>query len=270
MRAMAFTLRSELVKYLAEFRYYGFNYFFWVLGSAVLFLGIVAVVASAGPVAPEKFFKMLVGFLLWWYAMGAMYEMSYIVWEDAVLGTLEHVYMSPKPFGLILGSRAFAAFIRDSAWFVLMAGAIIGVYALVGGGMSIPSVNWAGIAVFFPFPVASSMFLGVFFFGLGLVFKRVGSATGLMQWVLLFFSGVFFDPGSQPLWIRVLACMTPVGPGAECLRRVVVEAKPVSSVFLSDAGLVMLLNLVGYAAFGFTSLHFLLREAKKKGKMSRY
>jgi len=270
MRAFAYAIRADFVKYLAEFRYYGFNFFFGVMGSAVLFLGIVAVVAQAGHVSPEAFFKMLMGFMLWWYAMSLMYEMSYLAWEDAVLGTLEHVYMSPTPFGLILFSRGISAFVRDTAWFALMTGVILGVYRLMGGNLSLPPVNWAGIVAIFPFPVASSMFLGVFFFGLALVFKRVGSATALVQWVLLFFSGVFFDPGSQPIWIRLLAYATPVGPGAECLRRIVVEGRGLVHVLLSDAGLILVLNLAGYAVFGFLSLHLFLRAAKKRGKMSRY
>ncbi|MEO0140927.1 MAG: ABC transporter permease [candidate division WOR-3 bacterium] len=270
MRALAYAIRADFVKYLAEFRYYGFNYFFWVMGSAVLFLGIVAVAAQTATVSPEAFFKMLMGFMLWWYAISPMYEMSYIAWEDAVLGTLEHVYMSPMPFGLILFSRGVAALMRDTFWFALMACVILGVYKLVGGNLSLPHVDWSGIAAVFPFPVASSMFMGVFFFGLALVFKRVGSATGLFQWVLLFFSGVFFDPGSQPLWIRLLAYATPVGPGAECLRRMIIEGRSLTRVLFSDAGLILFLNLVIYAVFGFLSLHLLLKIAKKKGKMSRY
>ncbi len=270
MRALVYAVRADFVKYLAEFRYYGFNYFFGVMGSVVLFLGITAVAARSGGVSPEAFFKMLMGFMLWWYAMSLMYEMSFIAWEDAVLGTLEHVYMSPMPFSLILFSRGLSAFIRDTAWFILMAGVILVVYRLLGGNLSLPSVNWAGVALIFPFPVASAMFLGVFFFGLALVFKRVGSATALVQWVLLFFSGVFFDPGSQPLWIRFLAYATPVGPGAECLRRIVVEGRDLAHILLSDAGLFLILNLAGYAAFGFLSLRLFLKEAKKRGKMSRY
>ena len=270
MRAFAYAMRADFVKYLAEFRYYGFNYLFGAMGSAVLFLGITAALGQAGHISPDAFFKMLMGFMLWWYTMNQMYEMSYLAWEDAVLGTLEHVYMSPTPFGLVLLSRGISAFLRDTVWFALIALAIIGVYRLMGGNLYLPSVNWAGVLAVFPFPVMSALCLGVFFFGLALVFKRVGSATALVQWLLLFFSGVFFDPSSQPLWMRVLAYATPVGPGAECLRRMVVENMGLAGVLFSDAGLILILNLAGYAAFGFMSLHLFLMIAKRKGKMSRY
>jgi len=270
MRAFAYAIRADFVKYLAEFRYYGFNYFFGTMGSAVLFLGITAALGQAGQIAPDTFFKMLMGFMLWWYTMNQMYEMSYLAWEDAVLGTLEHVYMSPTPFGLVLLSRGISAFLRDTAWFALMAFIILGLRRLFGGEISLPSVNWAGVLAVFPFPVISALCLGIFFFGLALVFKRVGSATALVQWILLFFSGVFFDPSSQPLWMRALAYATPVGPGAECLRRILVEGKGLAQVLLSDGGLILLLNLAGYAALGFLSLHLFLQVAKKRGKMSRY
>ena len=103
---------------------------------------------------PEEIGPMFVGYLAWFYAMGAISDLSWGMRSEINAGTLEQLAMSPTPIGIILlGSPVFANFIISTVQ-LLIQGTVLA-YLL---GIRLP-MRWEAI------PIMGITLVGVFGFG---------------------------------------------------------------------------------------------------------
>ena len=255
------TVQAYLYKYYWEHRYYLPNFLFEILGHLLFFLGLFTLMFRGDP---TRFLQGLLGFLLWMSSLTVMYDAAMLVWEDSLLGTLEHIFMAPRPFWWILFARTVASLIVHTVLYVVFLAGAFGAYALTGQPLAFPSVPWGWILL-----AAAGLFLscwgmGLLLFGVALVVKRAGSITGFLYWVLFFTSGALFAVQEQPEAFQILAMFTPVGPAGMVMVEAVRGGHPARFLGL------LVINAVLYVLAGMMGMHLGLFRARKTGKMARY
>ncbi len=254
-------LQAYLYKYYWEQRYYLPNFVFEVLGHLLFFLGLFTLLFQPDP---TRFLQGLLGFLLWMISLTIMYESAMLVWEDSLLGTLEHVYMSPHPFWQILLGRMVANLILHTGLYSIFLVGALGTYRLMGHTIHIPPVAWPWMAFSVAILFFASWGMGLILFGVALVVKRAGSITGFLYWVLFFTSGALFSVKEQPRPFQILAWTTPIGPAGMVMADSLRPGSPMPLLLPS------LLHTCLYVLLGFVVMHLGLHYARKTGKMARY
>lgn len=167
---------------LIELRRYGFDTLFQFAGIFMLFAllfwgakGVGGADIREGDTLPA----IVVGFVVLSLVLGAFFSTSQWLTQEATLGTLEQIAMSP--FGLlnVLLAEAVA-----SLWFLgITTGAmLLGAEALSGQWLHLDAVTLAPlVALLLLQMVGISLMVG----GAAVVFKRVASLANLLQFVFL-------------------------------------------------------------------------------------
>ena len=255
-------LLNECYKRLIILWSYRFNFLLETFMIGFLFIGISFFVSGGSP-APEQMAPALLGYLTWFYAVFAISDMSQGIREETQTGTLEQMYMSPLPSGLLLTGRSVASLLISSTIVVLVGGILMLLL-----GIRIP-VRLQGLPVF----VLTITGLYGFAFLLGgatLIFKQVSALSNLLSNMLLFLNGSFLAVERMPAWLENAARSLPTTQGIDVLRRVILDGLPLAAVW-QDGSLVWLtvhsalFLLVGWAVFLWSE-----RVARRRGLLGQY
>ncbi len=167
---------------LIELRRYGFDTFFQFAGIFMLFTllfwgakGVGGADIRNGDTLPA----IVVGFVVLSIVLGSFFTTSQWLTQEATLGTLEQIAISP--FGLL---RVLIAESIASLWFLALitSAMLVGAEAVSGQWLHIDIVTLAPlIALLLVQMVGLSLVVG----GASVVFKRVASLANLMQFVFL-------------------------------------------------------------------------------------
>ena len=134
-------LLNECYKRIILLWSYRFNFLTETFMIGFLFIGISFFVSGGSP-APEQMAPALLGYLTWFFAAFAIGDMSQGIREETQTGTLEQMYMSPLPSGLLLAGRSVASLLVSSAMVILVGGILMLVL-----GIRIP-VRLEGVPIF--------------------------------------------------------------------------------------------------------------------------
>jgi len=202
-----YAVKAEWVRTVGEARYYAFNYLTGVLVNFIIFAGLF--LGLRGEASVEDF-GTLITFALWIYAIAILDSTSVIVLEEAMLGTLEHVYVSATPLLLVLLGRVTFAVGRSA---IVSVGLLLPGVLLVGAMTSWEAVelaDWFALIVAAILALSSTFGLGLCLFGISIVFKRIGALRALIDIVLLLFSGIFLKTTSFPSGVSAAAHALPL------------------------------------------------------------
>src|SRR5215467_12837957 len=89
-----------------------------------VFVGIMFMLGD-GKLDPIRMAPTMLGYLIWYYSSIAVGNMSFGLTEEAQTGTLEQMYMSPAPTGLMVLGRSFATLVWASVQIALLAVVLI-------------------------------------------------------------------------------------------------------------------------------------------------
>ncbi len=255
-------LLNECYKRLIILWSYRFNFLLETFMIGFLFVGISFFISGGSP-APAQMAPALLGYLTWFYAAFAISDMSHGIREETQTGTLEQMYMSPLPSGLLLAGRSVASLLISSAMIVLVGGILMLLL-----GIRIP-LRPEGVPVF---ALTISGLYGFAFLlgGATLIFKQVGALSNLMSNMLLFLNGSFLTIEQMPSWLENAARSLPTTQGIDVLRRVVLDGMSLAAVW-QDGSLVWLTVhsalclLVGWTVFLWSE-----RVARRRGLLGQY
>ncbi|MDE0463805.1 MAG: hypothetical protein OXH93_15420, partial [Caldilineaceae bacterium] len=117
-------LLNECQKRLIIMWSYRFNFMLETFMIGFLFVGISFFVSGGRPTA-EQMAPALLGYLTWFFAVFAISDMSQGIREETQTGTLEQMYMSPLPSGLLLAGRSVASIFISSGMVILIGGILM-------------------------------------------------------------------------------------------------------------------------------------------------
>ncbi len=255
-------LLNECQKRLIILWSYRFNFMLETFMIGFLFVGISFFVSGGRP-APEQMAPALLGYLTWFFAVFAISDMSQGIREETQTGTLEQMYMSPLPSGLLLAGRSVASLLISSGMVILIGGILMLLL-----GIRIP-VRLAGVPVF-ALTLAGLYGFAFFMGGATLVFKQVNALSNLLTNMLLFLNGSFLTVERMPGWLETFARSLPSTQGIDVLRRVVLEGMSLAGVW-QDGSLVWLtVHTAVFLLAGWGVFLWGERVARRRGLLGQY
>ena len=241
---------------------YKFNFFTQMFMMGFIFVGISFFMAGGQP-DPALLASGLVGYLVWFFALAAIGDMSWGIREEAQTGTLEQMYMSPLPTGVLMLSRSVASLLIS----ILMVG-MAGVVLVLLLGVSLP-ITWTALPVFL---LTMGGLYGFAFIlgGATLVFKQVEALANMMQNVLLFLNGALLPVDRLPGWMEAFAKTLPTTQGIIVLRRVILDGQTLAQVWQDGSLVGLLINSTVYFVLGWFFFRWCENRARRMGALGQY
>jgi len=199
---------------------------------------------------------IVVGFLVWTFAIFAYSVLAQRMVREAQEGTLEQLYMSPFGFTWVSLFRIVGSFCR-----MLMFNIVILLL------MMATTDRWLHLDVVSLLPLilltlASVYGIGFIMAGLAVVFKRIESFVGIFQFALV---GLIAAPIDQFPVLRYL----PLAGGNRLIRQVMTEGLSLGTLPTGDL-LLLVINAAFYFGVGLLVFNLLLKTARNRGLLGHY
>jgi ABC-2 type transport system permease protein len=216
-----------------------------------------------GELDPETMGFMFLGYINWFFALGAISDLSYGVRAEMTAGTLEQMSMSPAPISLILLGRATASLLWNAIILILQTAALVMLL-----NIRFP-MRWDGILVLLCTLIGTYGF-GFVIAGATLIFKQFESFANLLQNVLLFLNGTLLPTASMPVWLAALALTLPTTQGVIVLRKVVLEGLSIRDTWQDNSLMWLVVHSCFYFVMGWAIFSYCERVAKRHGSLGQY
>lgn len=241
---------------------YRFNLLMEVVSLGAIFLGITFLMGG-GDLEPQQLTWTLIGYIVWFYALLAISNMSWSLREETQTGTLEQMYMSPAPMGVLLIGRTLSALIITTIMVTLLV---------------LPMTIWLDVQI--PLratglPVFLLTVMGLYGFGFmiggaTLLFKQVEALANLMQNLLLFMNGTLLAVDQFPGWLEGFTKALPSTQGIIVLRNVLLEGQSLGAAWADGSLVALLINSTIYFAGGLVVFKVCEHVAQRKGSLGQY
>lgn len=241
---------------------YKFDFLTQTFMIGFLFIGISFFISGGSP-DPERMAPALLGYLIWFFAVAAMSDMSWGIREETQTGTLEQMYMSPLPSGLLLAGRSVASL----AWSSMIVSLVGGILLLLLG-IRIP-IRLGGVPIFL-LTIAGLYGFAFILGGATLLFKQVESLANLLQNMLLFLNGSFLTVEQMPSWLEIAARTLPTTQGIVVLRRVVLDGSSLTTVWQDGSLPWLVIHSTFYLLVGWSVFLWCEHLARKRGILGQY
>ena len=257
---------AEAVKGVLLIIGYRFNNVGYLLTFIFVFIGIGFFMGN-GRIQAGSMESPLLGYLVWFFGLKAIEHMAFMLAEEARGGTLEQMYMTPAPMGVVMLGRSIGTLAVSA-----VQAAIIGVILVLVLRLEVifdPQVVANAIPVFI------LTMLGLFGFGfivagLTIVFKQIGTLINMLQNLLLFLSGAILPVDRLPPAVGAFAKTLPSTQGIVVLRQVVFERLSLPEVWISGALPWLAVHSALYFVLGWIFYAYCESIAKRQGSLGQY
>ena len=241
------------------FRSYSFNSISSLVTMYIVFLLLFfGAKAVGGPVlsSAKTLDAMVVGYFIWLLAVTSYSDLSWDLTNEAQVGTLEQLYLSPVGYKWI-------------SFFVLMSNAVL-VYSfnviflllmMVTTGKYL-RLDLISLVPILAVTIAGVYGIGYMLGGLALVFKRIQSFFQVMQFLMVAF---LLAPVDRYLWAKLL----PLGMGNHLAAEVMVGGKHLWQLPPADL-LYLTASSAFYLVLGLAVFTRCEKAAKKAGLLGQY
>ncbi len=246
-------------RFLIEIKRYPFNTLSGIVTLYLIFLLLFAGAKYAQGFGVNVFGEgleaLVVGFLVWTFALTAYSDLSWEIMREAQQGTLEQLYMCPFGFRFVSLAWVLSSFLVS----LLFTGALLGLMMITTGKfLRLPLGTLIPLLFLTLAPIYGVGFLMA---GLALVFKRIQAFFQILQFV---FVPLLFLPAEE-WWAKAL----PLSLGSRLIREVMTEGKSLPALPALD-----LLMLLGTASFyfglGLCAFKACEKVAKDRGLLAHY
>lgn len=235
--------------------------------ASILTIGFVFVsigfMLGGGQLEPEKMGFMFLGYLNWFYALGAINDLSYGIRSEMNAGTLEQMSMSPAPIGLVIMGRAASSLIWNT---IILSIQSVVLFWLLKINLNL---RWEALVILLCTLVGTYGFSFILA-GATIIFKQFESFSNLFQNVILFLNGTLLPTAVMPGWLAAIALVMPTTQGIIVLRRVVLEGASLASVWQDGSLVWLVVNSVSYLIVGWVVFSYCENVAKRQGSLGQY
>ncbi len=267
---MLFALRSEVIRLRGELRYYSFNYLAGLVLNLILFAGIYFAVTEASGTTEVNVFNLLVAYLVWYYASDILNQLSLTVLEEAMLGTLEQVYISRTPMHSVFLTRSLSSLVRTSLFVIVFLVIVVPAFDLAEYTAGLGVAEWIALAGICAVGLIGAAGLGLILFGLSILFKRIGAVKVILDFVLLMFSGVFVSVKELPVALEAVASVLPFTWALESLRLLVSHGVPASELISRGEWVAALVVAAVYLGAGTLIARSCVDAGRRRGALAHY
>ncbi len=212
--------------------------------------------AFAGQALTDSIEGLVVGYFLWTLSVGAYSSVANDIGSEVQWGTLERHFMTPFGFAPVAFAKGVAKVVRS---FLLSGITLAAMLVITDTTLQVPVVT---VVVVAGLSILSVLGLGFAAGGLSVLYKRIGSWLGLLQFG---FPVLVAAPAFELGWTRFL----PLAQGSSLLQRAMVEGTRVWE--FPPAELATLVGVaVVYVAGGYAVFHYTTRRARRLGVLGDY
>lgn len=254
----AILLGAQFKFSLIQLRRYAFDtvsmivtiYIFFLL----IFLGIRTL--AGGPAAGDTIDAFVVGFLVWMLSLFAFGSTAQELTQEAQLGTLEQIAMSPLGLARVQVSGFFAGLTLQ---FVILFGMLFLMMATTGNFLHLDLVTILPLMIL---TMAGIQGFGLMAGGLAVVFKRIASAMQVLQFVFVL---MIAAPLDRFPWVKYL----PLSWGNNLLQRAMTDGTSIFAMPLGDLTF-LVANSLGWLAVGVAIFKLFEVAARKRALLGHY
>jgi len=251
--------RTMFVREWIGLKRYPFNLLSGLIALYLIFLVVFVGYKALGAGSPQfgdTLDGIVVGFMMWTFAIAAYSTLSWELMNEARMGTLEQLYMTPFGFDWVCIFRVISSFFLNLI-FVLPILALM----MVTTGRYL-HLDLMSIVPLLILSLAGVYGIGFVMGGLALVFKQVQAFFQIIQFV---FIGLIAAPISRLPLLKAL----PLALGSNLIGGVMVDKR---SILLLPPGdlLILLINSAFYFLVGFWTFKLFLGIARKRGLLGHY
>ncbi len=259
---MTMAMFNETRKGLTIMWDYKFSLITQLLGITLVFIGASFFVGN-GEVTQDQLASSIIGFIITFYALNAIGDMSWSLVSEAQAGTLEQMYMSPAPPALIVLGRSMASFVSGTVQLVLIITVMIILF-------SIPfPLRWEALPVFI-ITIVGLLGFGYIIGGLTLVFKQVGPLANIVQNLMLFINGTFLPIELMPNGFATFARLFPSTQGIVVLRQVMLNNLSLAELWADGSLVYLTVHSFVFFAVGGVIYTWCDHLARKRGTLGQY
>lgn len=222
----------------------------------LIFYGAMALLGGTPAHSGETLEGIVVGFMVWTFALVAYSNLSWGMIEEAQQGTLEQLYMSPLGFGWVTIFRIVANFIINA---IMVFVVLLLMMASTGKWLNLDVLSLIPLVLL---TVAGAYGIGFVMGGLALVFKRVQSSLQILQFVIVIFIAAPFG------WSPVMRFM-PLSLGTWLIGKVMIGGQSLPQLPAGDV-LFLIGNSAFYFGVGFLAFKFFENIARDRGLLGHY
>jgi ABC-2 type transport system permease protein len=262
MKPVLLALRAEMHKGFWLLWNYRFNSIAELFVMGFVFVG-ASFLLGRGQFDSVEVTSMLLGYVVWYFGLTAISNMSYNLMEEARTGTLEQMFMSPVPMGVIVLGRVFAVLVTATAQ--------IGIVAVVVAllmKLQIP-MRLEGIPIFL-LTIMGLLGFGFVIGGLTLIYKQVFAIANLIQNAFVFLTGALMPVSLFPDWLQFLSKLLPSTQGIIVLRHVVLDGQSLLSTWNDGSLIWLIVNSSVYFIGGLLFFTYCENIAKNQGTLGQY
>lgn len=259
MQRYLIAMRAMITRNLINMRRYVFNTIsmlvtFYIV-FMLLFLGVRGI-GGAALASGNTLEGLIVGYLLWMLSLSAYSDLAWDLNQEAQVGTLEQLYVSPIGFNWLNAFNLISGLVLS---FV-----ISGVLLVV---MMLSTGKYLSVDLISVLPLMILSLLGVYGIGfamggLALIFKRIQAFFQIFQFVFVAFLALPLD---RFPWAQFL----PLTMGGHLLRQVMIHGTRLWELPASSVAVVVVTG-VSYLAVGLAVFEWSARIAKRKGLLGHY
>lgn len=240
-------------------RRYLFNFISGLIAIYIIFLLIFLGARALGGGAPgfgATLDAIVVGFLVWTFALFTYSDMAQGMVREAQEGTLEQLYMSPLGFTRVCLFRSVSSFSITLTFNVVI---LLLMMATTGRWLHLDVISLLPLILL---TLAGVCGIGFIMAGLALVFKRLESFIGILQFAMV---GLIVAPIDRFPILRYL----PLAEGSRLIRGVMAEGLSIGTLPIGDL-LFLAINTAFYFGGGLLVFNLLLKTAKNRGLLGHY
>ena len=257
---------AEAVKGILLILGYRFNNVAYLATFVLVFIGVGFFMGN-GRLQTGNLQSPLLGYLVWFFGLKAVEHMAFMLSEEARAGTLEQMYMTPAPMGLVMLGRSLGTMAVAAVQAAIIAGGIVLLLRLPV--VLDPPVVLAGA------PIFALTMVGLFGFGfvvagLTIVFKQIGTLVNMIQNLLLFLSGALLPIDRLPPAVATFARTLPTTQGIAVLRDVVFGGHSLADAWADGSLPWLAVHSALYFTLGWLFYTRCEAIAKRQGSLGQY
>jgi ABC-2 type transport system permease protein len=257
-------LKEEMRRELIISRRYWVNWASGVFTTYLIFMMIILTgsAMSGQVVANELKASALVGMAMWSLSLGCVGVLGWSFFNEAAVGTLEHLYLSPLGVRQIFLARSLVNFFM-SVFIMVMVAALV--MLTTGVRLHLPPLE---MLIILPLSAMGMYGFGFLLAALTLTAKRTQQMMQLIQFFFLFFTGSMI-PLEQMHWsVRYIGETLPLTAGIRAMREATIMGATLGD--LNDHVIQMAVTSVLWLVIGLSVYALADRRARLKGNIGQY
>ena len=261
-----YLLKAEAVREIILARRYLFEAIASLIMLYVTFMGIyfavrkLAIGGADGTIATYQ----LVGFILWILAMTAIGVFSDDINNNAVIGVLEQIFLSPNGLLRYIICKALS---RTLIQIVPLS--VLLIIVLLSTGIRL-ILEPAPLLIILLLTITGFFGLGLIFGGLVLLYKRIGPVSVMVRGVLLFVTGAIIPIDQFPANLQTAAKFFPMTQGLIMLRKVTVDGTSLLELVQNGDMMLLTINSFAYLVLGLFTFKIMENLSRNKGVIGVY